>query len=215
MKKYYIFDFDGTIVDSMPYWGETMLNILDKNNISYPDDIIKIITPLGLRQTAKFFQELGLRITIDGILRDISEEIIPKYRDTIGFKPFVREYLEMLGEKGVSLNILTASPHNYVDICLKRLGAAHYFENIWSCDDFGLSKSNPEIFQKAVAKLGGTLEDTVFFDDNVGACKGAVSAGIYTVGVYDKSGEEFIRELKDTADYYIKSFKELLSEEPF
>ena len=45
--KTYLFDFDGTLVDSMPAYISVMLRILDENNIKYESDIIKIITPLG------------------------------------------------------------------------------------------------------------------------------------------------------------------------
>jgi len=46
--KTYLFDFDGTLVDSMPTYVSAMLRILDENQISYDKDIVKIITPLGL-----------------------------------------------------------------------------------------------------------------------------------------------------------------------
>ncbi len=45
--KNFIFDFDGTLVDSMKQWAGKMLYVLEKNGVSYPEDIIKIITPLG------------------------------------------------------------------------------------------------------------------------------------------------------------------------
>ena len=48
----YLFDFDGTLVDSMPAWETTMLRILNENHINYPPDIIKTITPLGFAGTA-------------------------------------------------------------------------------------------------------------------------------------------------------------------
>ena len=43
MKKY-IFDFDGTLVDSMPVWSDFILDHLRKLNIEYPPDIIKIVS---------------------------------------------------------------------------------------------------------------------------------------------------------------------------
>ena len=52
MKKYYLFDFDGTLVDSMPTYVSAMLRILDENKIPYEKDIPKIITPLGLNGAA-------------------------------------------------------------------------------------------------------------------------------------------------------------------
>ena len=66
--KYYLFDFDGTLVDSMPTYAAMMLRILDENKISYGDDIIKIITPLGYKGTAEYFKSIGLDMELDAIL---------------------------------------------------------------------------------------------------------------------------------------------------
>ena len=41
----YLFDFDGTLVDSMPSYASAMLRILDDNDIKYDSDLIKVITP--------------------------------------------------------------------------------------------------------------------------------------------------------------------------
>ena len=58
--KTYLFDFDGTLVDSMPTFASVMLRILKESNIAFESDIIKIITPLGYKGTAKYFKKLGL-----------------------------------------------------------------------------------------------------------------------------------------------------------
>ena len=206
----YIFDFDGTLVDSMPCWSEKMLNILNKNQVSYPADIIKQITPLGDLGTAKYFQEvLGVQLSIEEMIAQMDEYALPKYRDVIGLKDGVREYLCQLKNSGCSLNVLTASPHKMVDACLQRLGVYDWFENVWSCDDFGTTKSNPQIYLDAVARIGSRVEDTVFFDDNINAVKTAAQAGLYTVGVFDESGADFAEELKSVADVYIATFSGL------
>ena len=67
--KTYLFDFDGTIVDSMPKFAAAVLRILDEENISYGDDIIKIVTPLGVLGTAKYFITLGSKLTIEEIVK--------------------------------------------------------------------------------------------------------------------------------------------------
>ena len=64
--KTYLFDFDGTLVDSMPSYVAAMLRILDENHISYGRDIIKIITPLGYAGTAAYYTEkLGLTMPVE------------------------------------------------------------------------------------------------------------------------------------------------------
>ena len=52
----YLFDFDGTLVDSMPAYIDVVLKILDENNIKYEKDIIKTITPLGYICKAKYYK---------------------------------------------------------------------------------------------------------------------------------------------------------------
>lgn len=203
----YIFDFDGTLVDSMPYWSQKMINILEKNKLSYPDDIIKIITPLGDVGTARYFkEELGVEDSIEEMRRQMDEYALPKYRDVIELKEGVFDYLTMLKSKGCSLNVLTASPHKMLDPCLERNGIFDLFDNVWSCDDFGTTKSDVGIYRSAVEKIGVRECDAVFFDDNVGAVSTAARAGLFTVGVYDESGRDFSEELYRTADLYIKSF---------
>ena len=202
-----IFDFDGTLVDSMPTWSEKMLNILRTTGTPYPADVIKYITTLGDIGTAKYFRdELHVPLTTDEMFARMDEYALPKYRDVIPLKEGVREYLTMLRENGCSLHVLTASPHKMVDPCLKRLGIADWFDHIWSCDDFGMTKSDPEIYREAVRKIGADIGDAVFFDDNINAVKTAGTAGLYSVGVYDATGEDFADEMKTAADRYFSTF---------
>ena len=58
----YLFDFDGTLVDSMPTFVSVMLRILDEHGIKYGDDIVKIITPLGYLGTAESYRKLGISL---------------------------------------------------------------------------------------------------------------------------------------------------------
>jgi len=125
----YIFDFDGTLVDSMPDWSAKMINILETYNVSYPSDIIKIITPLGDKGTAEYFiNVLNVPLTCEEMFKMMDDYAIPKYRDTIEAKSGVIAYLEKMKKEGISLNVLTASPHKMLDVCLKRLGIYDLFD---------------------------------------------------------------------------------------
>ena len=132
----YLFDFDGTLVDSMPTYVSSMLRILDENGISYSDDIVKIITPLGLNGTADYFLELGIPLTKEELINVMGKYMLHEYVYNIPAKKNVIEVLKKLKEQGAGLNVLTASPHITLDACLKRLGIFDLFDNVWSCDDF-------------------------------------------------------------------------------
>lgn len=206
----YIFDFDGTLVDSMPSFISVMLRILDENGIKYEDDIIKIITPLGYDGTAQYFKELGISLSKEELLKLMNEYAYNEYAYKIQAKPNVASVLEKLKNSGADLNVLTASPHRVLDVCLKRIGIYDLFTNVWSCDDFLTTKADPSIYVKAAEKLGQPVEDVLFLDDNYNADKTAKIAGMKVCGVYDTSSEEYINDIKSVSDYYIYDFLELL-----
>lgn len=207
----YLFDFDGTLVDSMPAYVSVMLRILDENNIKYCDDIVKIITPLGYAGTAKYYRELGLDMSEEEIVSLMGRYAEHEYRYNIPAKAHVPEVLRELKRQGARLNVLTASPHLTLDPCLKRLGLYELFDNVWSCDDFATTKADPEIYTMAAEKIGSSVGNILFLDDNLNADKTAKAAGMKVCGVYDKSSEEYMEQIKAAADYYISDFSQLLN----
>ncbi len=210
--KTLIFDFDGTLVDSMPAWSQKMTNILDREGIVYPKNIIEIITPLGDRGAAEYFrQEFGLSRTVAELVEEMDVFALPAYRDTIPLKETVGETLRTLKAAGYSLNVLTASPHRMLDPCLKRNGIYTLFDHVWSCEDFETTKSDPAIYTRAAAACGTAVEACLFLDDNKNACKTARAAGMPACGVYDETSKKQRDEIrKICCGSYIDKMEELL-----
>ena len=210
-KRIYLFDFDGTLVDSMPTYVSCMLRILDENRISYDAGIIKTITPLGLLGTTDcFIRELGVKMQKDSLIARMKEYLFDAYSYIIPAKKHVASVLKELKDRGASLNVLTASPHVTLDVCLKRLGLWDYFDNIWSCDDFQTTKADPQIYVRAAERLNTTVERVLFLDDNYNADATAKAAGMLVCGVYDDSSSDYVEQMKSVTDFYIYDFQELL-----
>lgn len=207
--KTYLFDFDGTLVDSMPTYISSMIRILDENNVDYENDIVKTITPLGILGTAEYFIKLGVKKTREEIIASMKEYMAEEYFYRIPAKKNVISVLNQLKNRGDSLNVLTASPHITLDACLKRLGIYDMFDNVWSCDDFKTTKANPEIYKAVARKLCKNVDEILFLDDNYNADKTAKEAGMKVCGVYDKSSDEYTEDIKNIADFYIYDFSQL------
>lgn len=198
----------------MPTFCSCMLRILDENQISYPKDVTKTITPLGLNGTAEYFiQTLGLDMEKCQLMNLMKEYMLDAYFYTIPAKANVIPVLKELKEMGASLNILTASPHITLDACVKRLGIWDLFDNIWSCDDFDTTKADPQIYVRAAEKMGTSVENVLFLDDNINADRTAKSAGVQVCGVYDDSSKDNVAQMKAATDFYIYDFTELLNME--
>ena len=209
-NKTYLFDFDGTLVNSMATFSSVMIRILDEHGIKYGDDIIKIITPLGYGGTAKYFRELGIDRSVEDLVATMNEYARPDYEKVIPAKEGVIDTLRALKERGESLNILTASPHIMLDPCLIRLGIYDLFDNVWSSDDFGTTKSNPEIYKMAADRLGVATDEVIFVDDNVNAVRTAKTAGAVAYGIFDESSADSVEEMKNVAARYLLRLEELI-----
>ena len=206
-----LFDVDGTLIDSMPSYAESMMKILDDFGISYGDDLIDIITPLGTVGTAKYFVEtLKVPCTTDEVFELMKKHLLDAYFYHIPAKRGVVETLLKLKEMGKRMSVLTASPHVSLDPCLKRLGIFDLFENVWSCDDLNLTKKDPAIYRAVSEKLGTEPKNILFFDDNLHALCGAKKAGLTLCGVADDSSKENEDEIRRISDFYIEDFFQIL-----
>ena len=205
----YIFDFDGVLVDSMPVWAGTYVQLLEQHGIPVPDGFVRRITPLGNDGAAQCLIEAGLPLSKEEIRRCAMERYAYEYSHNISLKPHVAQTLERLVANGNKVHVLTGSSHCYVDPCLKRHNVFHLFENVWSVDDFPYTKAQPEIYREVAERLCVPLSECVFFDDNYPAIKTAAAAGMPTVGVYDVSSADFVEQMKAVADRYITDFAEI------
>ncbi len=208
--KTYLFDLDGTLIDSVPVYVQAVTRILDDYHIDYPSNIGEIITPLGSHGTAELFIKMGIPLSYDELIALFGRTLLDEYVYRIPEKKNVTKVLKSLKARGNSLNILTASPHTVLDPCVKRLGFVEYFDNIWSADDFNMYKSDPQIYREAAKKLNVAIEDIIFIDDNAVALKAAKQAGAQVYGAFEASARDQEETIRANADRYIMDFIELL-----
>jgi beta-phosphoglucomutase-like phosphatase (HAD superfamily) len=211
MQKICVFDLDGTLVDSMPSFTRGILKIADDAGLTYDGELIKILTPLGYTKSAEYYvRELGVPDTVENIVHRIEENLLYEYTNNIVTKPGVVEYLTRLHAEGARLFVLTASPHLVTDVCLKKNGIWELFEQVWSVEDFGLSKSDTPLFFEVAKRIGCERGDVHYFDDSLIALANAKRSDYRTYAVYDAQTPDEVERMKREHDVFVASFCDLL-----
>ncbi len=211
-NKVCLFDFDGTLGNSMPTMVEILFGFLTEYNIPITSELANKLVPLGFAGMAKYYQEeLGVPMPKEEILQTFMRRLVKAYEERICLKPTVKETVKALKEAGFRLCVFTASPHIFIDPCLKREGAYELFDKVWSVEDFGLTKGEETIFVEAAKRLGVKVEDLAVIDDSLTVLKTAKAAGATTVGVYEPTMEKLQEEIRATADFYITEMSQLLT----
>ena len=210
--KYIIFDLDGTLIDSMPVWRGTGSGFLNNHNFPVPENLMEVVKTQTIWQTAEWFRtELGVPMEAQDIVNEIVESVVEAYRHTIPLKDGAMEYLEKMKQEGVEMCILTASEADYILPALDRLDIRKYFSHVLTCTELGEFKNDGKAYLKTMELMGGTMEETVVFEDAYYAVKGAKSVGFPVYAVLDEVvREDDIDKIKETADHYFHSYKELL-----
>ncbi len=202
-----IFDFDGTLFDSMFIWdgvGEIYLRSLGK---APKPSMREDVRALSLYQSACYFQkEYDLSLSVEEIMTGVNQTIEHFYIHEVLPKPGVVDFLEQMKKAEIPMCIATASDRYQIEAALNRCEMEHYFEAIFTCREVGHGKDEPVIFQKAMEYFGADRSGTVVFEDAIHAIRTAKADGFAVVAVFDNS-EKRQTEIRDLSDCYIEDFK--------
>lgn len=206
MIKGAIFDFDGTLFDSMIIWdtaGEIYLHSVGKEA---KENLQQVLKPLSLYQSACYLKETYLLThSIPEILDGINKTMENFYLDTVLPKPGAIEFLRQLQSLGIRMCIATATEKYMVQGALKRCGMDSFFSGIFTCTDVGHGKDEPVIFREAMKHLNTDRSNTIVVEDAYHAIQTAKKDHFLTLAVYD-SHEEKQKEIQEITDYYMKDF---------
>lgn len=207
--KSIIFDFDGTLFDTMSIWETAGADYLSSLGYASEKDLGKKLKEMSLMQSAAYLREhYGLPMSAEEILSGVNKTVEDFYFYRAMPKENVLTALAGLREKGIKLCIATATDRYLVEAALKRCGLFDCFDAIFTCTEAGHGKDEPYIFEAACEAMGAGKSATAVFEDSYHAAKTAKGAGFFLVGVYDRY-EKRTAELKALADLYINSFDEV------
>lgn len=203
-----IFDFDGTIADSMPFWSDFASRFVLHLGGAPKEGLNKLVNAMSVQEAEIYLQkEYFPEMTLEQIIKATDEFVMSRYKKGFNEKDGAGDFVRELYARGVKMAISTATDREPVSLALSNLGLSEYFEFIITCTDAGVGKSSsPKVFDMALARLGAKKEEALIFEDSFYAAKTAKTAGYTVCGVYDDFSSGKKDDMTELCDYYFDDF---------
>lgn len=213
-----LFDWDGTLVDSVSIWYEAALEVLEH----YKQEAIKKGFDFPVISKKKIIEMIhsGLRTHYKTIGADNSQEVEEIYRKVgldnlqkVRLHEGVDEFLkELKSLKKYKIGLVTSSIKKYLNIGLKNNDLEDYFDIIVANEDVRRIKPDPEGLYLALDKLKVKKENAIYIGDSYADAGAGEKSGITTIIHYPKVNHRIYtrKEVEDLrADMIIEDIKEV------
>lgn len=206
----YIFDLDGTLLDSFGVWNTVDELFLSKRGFEVPCDYSREISALGFDAAADYtIKRFGLNDKKEDIIEEWNKIAIRLFASEVKLFDGAKEYLLKLKQNGKKLSIATASHNELLIPCLKNNGVYGLFDEIVTVSEVNNGKGQPDIYLKCAEKMELEPSECVVFEDVPIAVLSAKSAGFKTVAYLSCGNFDDHEELIKISDKAIKGFDEL------
>ena len=190
----FIFDMDGVIIDSEPFWRQAQIKILSTYNITITvEDCIKNTMGKRIDDVALTWCQLHqLSINPQILEKEIIAAVVQLITEKGKAKKGLFELLDFLTENNFNIALATSSSKPIIDAVFNRLNIASYFKVVCSADDEEYGKPHPAIYLKAAKLLKVPTGSCLVLEDSVTGLIAAKAASMNTIVIpEDKNDPRF------------------------
>ena len=183
--QYFLFDWDGSLADTLPIWFGGYKKIFAKHGIEVINEKIarEVLGDwsgprrLGVADDEEFFAEL-------------ESEVIDRL-DNAKLNPGVFEMLTLIKQRGGKVAVVTASRKRWVKRALRNNELRDLVDVFLGKEDVSYVKPDPESLLKAIKLMGGKPFEAIMIGDNGKDVSAGKKAGMDTGLYFPKRYEEF------------------------
>lgn len=208
--KAVIFDFDGTLVDSMGLWHSIDHIYLERHHKVCPETLPYEIAGKSFTETAEYFKE---RFELEDSIEDIKAEWVAmsheEYLNHVHFKPGALRLIRDLHSRRQRIAIATSNNRETTEAFLQKHNVLSYFDILCFTTEVGAGKPNPAVFNQAAQLLSLPADDCLVFEDTLEGIQAAKAAGMDVIAVADLWQGDHLLKIKNLADGFIQDFTDL------
>lgn len=209
--EYAMFDMDGTLIDTMEYWRNSVIEYATRRGYQFEQSLLDEIRKMSCNSGIEYCRDVfkGTKLA-DVTIYDIMDIMNEHYINDAKFKDGSEELLEYLRECGIKMCLITASPKIVVDTAIEKMDFGKYFDFVMTWDDFPNGKKDAEVFGIMLERFKTTPDKTAIFEDALYAIETVTEMGFYTVGIEDSTQTDDREKIKEHVDLYCTTPREAL-----
>lgn len=208
MKRAFIFDMDGVLANTEPFWEVAKKDIF--SHFLEEEVISRMGSTVGIDMQGMYDLAVGHGAMLD------KEKFFQAFYAKAGWvyenatlTPGLNELGELLIKLGYSIGVVSASPREWIGGVIDRLSFKEKIEYIISLQDREdlPHKPAPDGYQEAMRQMDSVPEATTILEDSNAGIASAKSSGAFTIGLtqnlvpgYEQKG----------ADVYADSIEEVV-----
>jgi HAD superfamily hydrolase (TIGR01509 family) len=180
MLKAVLWDMDGTLIDSEPYWINVELEMTKKFNVPWTHKQGNALKGTGMEYSTKMFRELGVKMTDEEMINFFNKRMVEQTNKKVVPQKGAIEMVISLKEKGIKNAMVTSSHAFYANTTVKSLTKmykTHLFDCIITGDIVKLDKPNPDPYLLAAKTMKINIKNCIGVEDSETGARSVESSG--------------------------------------
>jgi mannitol-1-/sugar-/sorbitol-6-/2-deoxyglucose-6-phosphatase len=163
-----IFDMDGLLIDSEPWWQEAGMEILKRYDIELTLEQYHLTTGLRTKEWIDYwFNHFGIsKAYAQEAENAIVASAIAKIHAHAEPMPGIEYIFSLFSERHFRIGLATSSPLELVDTVVTKLGIGHWLRAISSAGTLAYSKPHPQVYINCAEQLGSSPIQCICFEDS-------------------------------------------------
>src|SRR3989449_3222360 len=204
-----IFDLDGVLADSEPWWNEIDAKLLAEHGTTYRSEHHRNVLGVSYRLAVEFYKKaFGLSASVEELMRRRGEIAADFFANRIDVFPSTKPVLQELRQMNLHLAVATSSMSASARPFLDRHGLTAFFGTIVTGEEVEHGKPHPDIYLCAGEKLGVTADVCLVIEDALSGIAAAKAAKMRVAAIPDT---RFVdpHDFKKEADYLLSGLSEI------
>jgi sugar-phosphatase len=180
-----IFDMDGLLVDSEPFWKIAEKEVFGKLGLNLTDVLLRQVMGFRLSEVVKhwYHYQPWPNPNFEQTERDVLDCVKQLIQQHANAMPGVNEVLTHCKNKNYKIALASSSAMELIDVVIDKLNIRHYFDVVWSAQYEEYGKPHPAIFLSVAKQLNIEPKHCVVFEDAINGVIAAKAARMYCIAI--------------------------------